>query len=515
MHVDFCFVDRAGRGVLAGWSPDPDPSLSLMVGGERLAVTAVSRFPRRDLGTSQDHGLMAAFRLRDASVLEGDPAELAIVADGELRELSADRLAQDEERLVTSGVDEVFAAYLRFIAGGFCGRPRRATTRTILSRIQGGLRALPAETPGMAVNLDRLLVAPSGLGVFTGWCMTDRPHPHALSALVSGGRTLNPGRIILNSIRREDLAVYRDRYRYTGMNGFCGAFRLPMTADRDARVVLLSNVPGSSFIFGRESELVSDEEAAVALFELRSSLSDPRAAEALTAAAAPRRSQEPFEAPREPAVSLDAAVNVAVEVDVAPVELRDMLRLLHAVLRRGYTVHLLNRQGGELSRPVAAAVAESLGEISLGEPLTSAQLLAHDFGATWVIYGMASAFFQMPLPELDPGRARVAYHDPVGALGGGGRPAVWPGQLNPPFLLAAPAPLLAAGFRAVPRGFATPDGIMRAVIDLLAERGLLAAERSGGPSWYPGTEMQSHPEYGIARALDTEMRSLVGHEERT
>lgn len=514
MHIDFCLADRGGGCLVAGWSPNPDLKLSLMVGARRVAPIAVNRFPRRDLGTRQDHGVMAAFRLREVSFFGDDPPEIALIVDGEVRDLSADRLQQDEARLITSGVDELFAAYLRALAAGLRRRPRRDVTRAILSRIQANLRALPAETPGMAVNLDRLLVSPSGLGVFMGWCLTDRAHPNPLTALVSGGRTLNPARIVPNSIRREDLAVYRDRYRYTGTDGFCGAFRLPTTPDRDGRMVLLSNVPHSDFVFGREAESVSDEEAAVALSELRASLADPRAAEALTAAAAPRLSQDAFEAPRPD--DLDGAdVTFALEVDVGPIELRDVLRLLHVALGRSYAVHLLGRQGGELTRPIAAAAAEARGDIVVGEPLTSSQLLGHDFGAVWVVYGRASTFFQMPLPSLDDaGRARVTYHDPLGSLPGSPDRAGWPGRANPPFLLAVPAPLLAAGFKAIPRGFMSPDGVMRAVIDLLHEHGLVAAEAAGGPTWFPGTEMQSHPEYGIARALDSEMRILVGQEER-
>lgn len=515
MHVDFCFMDHGGRGLVAGWCAESSPNLSLMVGGERIPVSAFSRFPRRDLGSPQDHGLMASFRLRNPAALSDDLPELAIVADGELKELSFERLTEDEERLITSGVDELFAAYLRAIGAGNYSRPRREITRLILDRIQGNLRPLPAETPTIAVNLDRLLISPGGLGVFTGWCLTDRAHPNALVALVSGGRTLNPARIVLNSIRREDLAGYRDRYRYTGMNGFCGTFRLPTAADRGARMVLLSNVANSDFVFGREAEPVTDEEAAAALCELRRSLSDPRAAEALTMAAAPRLAGEPFQAPESGRPDPAAPVVVALEVDVAPVELRDALRLLHAGLGRSFTLHLIGRHDGAMTHALQAAVAESGGAISLGETLTTAQLLSHDFGSAWLVYGRASTFFQLPMPPLDDrDAARVVYHDPLGALPGADAKAAWPGALNPPFLIGAPAPLLHAAFNAIPRGFVTPDGIMRAAVDVLDEQGFLSAMRAGGPTLFPGTETQSHPEYAIARALDAEMRVLVDLEER-
>lgn len=514
MHVDFCFVDRGGRGLIAGWSAEPSPSLALMFGCERLAVSMVSRFPRRDLGSS-GQGLMASFRLRNPSVLTSDPPELTIVADGELKEFAPERLTHDEENLVTAGVDEIFAAYLRAIAAGIYGRPRREITRTILNRIQGNLRALPAETPVVAVNLDRVLVSPSGLGVFTGWCLTDRAHPNALVALVSGGRTLQTARIVLNSIKREDLSVYRDRYRFTGTNGFCGAFRLPTNADRDARMVLLSNVANSDFVFGREAELVSDEEAALALCELRASMTDPRTAEALTRAAAPRLPAEPFRTPAPAGPAAGAEVVVALEVDVTPVELRDCLRLLHTSLSRGFTLHLLGRHEGAASHSLQAAVAESGGAIVVGEPLSTAQLLSHQFDESRLIYGRASTFFQMSLPVPGEGTAAyVTYHDPIGALPGAVADTAWPGAQNPPFLLSAPGRLARAAFEAVPQGFITPDGMMRAAIDVLAQHGMLRAQRAGGPTWYPGSEMQSHPEYAVARALDSEMRVLVGLEEK-
>ena len=56
MHIDFCFADPQGRGLIAGWSPEPDPRLALMVGGCRVPVAAVSRFPRRDLGGRGSQG---------------------------------------------------------------------------------------------------------------------------------------------------------------------------------------------------------------------------------------------------------------------------------------------------------------------------------------------------------------------------------------------------------------------------------------------------------------------------
>lgn len=514
MHIDFCFIDHVGRLLVAGWSPEADLALRLMAGGQRLSVTTLSRFPRRDLGSRQEHGMMASFRLRGPFLQDGKLPDMAIIANGEVKELPSERFAQDEERLITSGVDELFAAYLRAIAAGTYGRPGRDKTRLILNRIQGNLRALPAETPAIAVNLDRLLVAPSGLGVFTGWCMTDRARPSPLAALVSGGPLLNPATIILNSMKREDLAAYRDRYRYTGTNGFCGAFRLPVAADGGARMVLLGNVAMSDFVFGREAELVSDEEAAVALTELRSSLSDPSHALALTAAAAPRYAPTPFSAP--PAGACDDVLSVALEVDVEPVELRDVLRIIHAAIGRRFTLHLLGRGGGDMSRQVAAALAEARGEVTLGATLTAAQLPTHDFGSGRLIYGRASAFFQLPLPALDDATsARVLYHDPIASLPGSQAELGWRGKRNPPFLLAAPAALLAAGFSAGPRGFLTPEGAMRAVVDLLDEHGVVRAERAGGPTWYPGTDTQSHPEYGIARAVDAEMRALVAHEEQT
>ena len=65
MHIDFCFIDRGGRFLVAGWSPEADLTLNLMVGGQRLPITSVTRFSRRDLG-----GLVPLRQMRSSTLLD-------------------------------------------------------------------------------------------------------------------------------------------------------------------------------------------------------------------------------------------------------------------------------------------------------------------------------------------------------------------------------------------------------------------------------------------------------------
>lgn len=514
MRIDFAFFDSRQRLCVAGWSNDPDLQMTLAIDGVRRPLAWLRRFVRRDLTSEEELGVLAVFERADGLDLSPE-AELALIVAGESVHVDMARTAEDERNLVRASVDEVFAAYLREIGARHLAAPAREISGLILSRVQANLRPLPAETTSLALNIDRLLVAPSGIGVLFGWCMTVRQMTHPIRALVSDGRSLRPVHLLTEILPREDLAGYRDRFRFTGMDGFVGVFRLPDGLDRDARVIVIGNAGKTPLVFGRSAEAVSDTVAAEALCEIRDLLADPDLDREVLRGILPRNIAARFDPPEPPAApaAIAGPTTLLIDIDVDAASLRDVIRRCAARLGRPLQILPVS---GDVTQPqraaLQAAVAEAGAGVSLSPPVDLRALLARDFAPhDPVVYGSASALFQMTPAALRPGRATMVVHDPVGAIGRGGDLAA-PGG-NPgaaPFLLTVAGGLLAAALRSDGTGPITAHGTISAALDCFDRHGLVDALRAPVTTFYPGTGMaagRSSP-----RSLDADLLAVLRHE---
>jgi|GEM_PF-3983489 len=514
MRIDFAFFDQRQRFCVAGWSDRSDLQMSVAIDGVRRSQTSVQRFVRRDLKSDDELGVLAIFERADGLDLSQE-AELSLIVSGEPMHCDMARTLDDERKLVRTSVDEIFSAYLRAVGARQIAAPTREVSGLVLSRVQANLRPLPAETGSLAVNVDRLTVAPSGIGVMFGWCLTVKPTANPIRALVSDGRSLRPVHLLTEILPREDLIGYRDRFRYTGHDGFAGVFRLPDGLDRDARVILVGNAGKTPLVFGRSAEAVSDMIAAEALAELRNLLGDPDLDREVLRGVLPRNITAPFE---PPVPGTDAPEGprrhvLLIDLDVEAVSQRDVIRRCAVLL--GRPLEILPVSGGASAKERAsllAAVREAGEGVTLSAPVGVRDLVTRDFAPRdVVVYGCASALFQMTPAELRPGRARIVIHDPVGALGRGeanAPPEGHPGQS--PFLLTVEGGLLTAALRSAGAGPITADGTLSAAMDCLQRHGLLEAERSPVTTFYPGagfTGGRSSP-----RSLDAELLAVLREE---
>ncbi|MRX51393.1 hypothetical protein GI374_13265 [Paracoccus sp. S-4012] len=519
MNIDFAFVDARGALCLAGWSErlELEPRLAL-ADGAGIDVLHVTRFRRRDLSSEALLGFVIAWPRRTLGRM-GEDASLSIapVPGDEPVIVASHRLHEDEARLVASGVDEIFSAYLRTIALRRLAPPARAVGEAAIARVQSELRTFPAETPAMAVNLERLMVAPSGVGMGIGWCLSARRVDQPLLGLVSAGRLLRPVHLVPESLPREDLAGYRERYRYTGRDGFFCAFRVPASHDPEARLIILGNAGPTGLVFGRSAEVVSDADAADALGTLRGMLRDPDDEADLMAALAPRMAARPSDL--EAAAAADAAAGTGdtlllLAADVAPWELRDTLRRVAAAVDGPIDVVPVGHLDAAARQALSAAANEAGERLAVGIAIDTATLseIAPAAG-TPVIWGRASAILQLGLPERRPGRGTVLAHDPVGGLGAEPEAPSWARLRGPASVATVSGALFAAALAASPTGLLTPDGVIDAALRVLEHGGRLDVARSAVVTFYPGLADGGGSGGHAPAALDAEMLDLVEQED--
>lgn len=525
MKVDFGFIDGRGSLCIAGWSDRSEFEPALLVDGRKVPAMHVMRFRRRDLQTDEPLGLLIVFPRR---ALPEGVEQLAIEPASGAEPLMLQRGAfeRGEEALITTGVDEVFIAWLKAVALRRISHPGREVATAALERVQSSIRPMPAETPSLAVNLERLVIAPSGIGVGTGWCMTDSNAEQPLLALVSAGRSLRPVHLMPHSLPRGDLAGYRDRYRYTGSDGFFCAFRMPVNPDPEARLIVLGNVGNAPLVFGRAAEAVTDLAAAEMVGALRGVLAGAELDARLLGALAPRatpgegadldaaaaRDAEAIEREAEPECML------LIGADVGAIELRDALRAVAGTMPGTLDVLPLGDLDALGRNALAAAANEAGARVSIFRALGTSDLtdLAPSAG-TRIVVGRASALLQLGIPDSVAGRAVVVAHDPVGRLhDADDAPASWHELRSAPAVATLHGALLAEALRAAPRGLLTPDGVIDAVLRTLEDAGRLSLVRSPVVTFYPGTSGIAAQALGgtaySPATLDAEMLDLAAED---
>lgn len=525
MRIDFGFFDGRDSLCVAGWSDRGELEPALIADGRRVPALHVMRFRRRDLRTDEPLGLLVVFPRR---TVPDEADELVIEPAPGIEPVRLPRSATErgEETLIASGVDEVFTAWLKAVALRRISHPGREVSAAALERVQSAIRAMPAETPSLAVNLERLVIAPSGIGVGTGWCLTDSTAEQPLLALIWGGRSLRPVHLAAHSLPRPDLAGYRDRYRYTGSDGFFCAFRMPVSPDPEARLIVLGNVGNAPLVFGCAAEAVTDLTAAEMVGALRGILAgaeqDARLLGALVPRAAPAMAADLDAAAARDAEALGGEAEpecmLLLSADVGAVELRDALRAVAGAIPGTLDVLPLGNVDAAGRTALAAGANEAGPRVSIFRTLDTSDLadLAPAAG-TRVLFGRASALLQLGIPDPVAGRAVVVAHDPVGRLHDSeDGPATWQELRSAPAVATLHGALLAEALRVAPRGLLTPDGVIDAVLRTLEAAGRLAVVRSPVVTFYPGMSgTAAQALAGTAHSpatLDAEMLDLAAED---
>ncbi|MFC7704792.1 hypothetical protein ACFQXB_11360 [Plastorhodobacter daqingensis] len=487
MHIDFCFIDSQERLIATGWSLESDPGLGLQIGAERLAPLVLERHARQDLRSSEPFGWIAVFALGEVAGAGEEP--IFLESQGAVAEIAPDRLFEDEPRLVEIGVDEVFAAYVRLVAAGAIGVPGEDPARLVRLRLRA--RQVSAlEADDFALSVDRCQVSPSGEGLIVGWFLGAGAGGAPLVALAMDARQVVPVTLAANSLRRDDLHAYAPRYRFTGTDGFCGAFRLPEPPEGPVRVILMP--PGEEgMLLAAPAEPQPPARIARSFCEIAPGLADAAQRQALRRVLVPPTMPDlPAEPPPTDAPA-GAGVLLILDHDLSDCDLRDVLRKLLADIDGPVQLHLLRPAMSPVLEQALRGADHEEGSGRLTLAAVSLTAMTPLSAARRVVFGRSSTLFQMDLAPLLAAAAPAAalVLDPIGTIDGAMSPAALLQRFERdvlPFAAAIDGALFASLLRRAPRGFLTLEAQLRLLLEGLAATGGLDLRRADMHRYFAG-----------------------------
>ncbi|MFD1911347.1 hypothetical protein [Halodurantibacterium flavum] len=518
MNLDFCFLDADERVIATGWGYERDLELELHGDGGAVQPISVIRHARQDLRTSEPLGWVAIFRLPVPEEVTDEPGTMFVKLGSDFREVSAVQLFEDEERLVDIGVDEVFFTYLRLIAARGIATPSGKIVQMMRRRMRARLQP-PGEKMDLALSVDRCLVAPQGQGVVLGWYLPGSAPTEAAVALAMDEVQLAPVMLLPGSLPRADLQPYSGRYRFTGRDGYCGAFSFAAPVEGAVQVVFLPQSEDPSFAIGAAAEPGGAGAVARTTIEASMGLSDAEARQRLRSALLPphrgwdeRAVLRSIEA-RAPATASDDPVLLIVDHDLPDPDLRDVLRNLLSQLQGRVALHLLRDGLTPVLDQAALGAAHEAGEGRLS-PATAALSIQRQ-PAREVIFARSSALFQIGLPDHGgEGAGALSVVDPIGALIDA-RGVDLLGRFDRdvlPFVARLDGEVFFRLLDLAPRGYLTEEARVRALLLMLAQRSAIEVRRADLPSYFVGKggpHAELFPDGGDWHAYDAEGKKLM------
>ncbi|MDS9466198.1 hypothetical protein RGQ15_01210 [Paracoccus sp. MBLB3053] len=472
LNTDFCFADANGTLVVAGWSSEQSLDLELYADDTRFKPEIVTRHTRRDLRSAEPMGFLAIFNL--SAVDNSVDGTLHLKTGHEFSEITPERLITDEMRLIEIGVDEAFFAYLRVLATGRLNLPIGEVAQAAANRLRFA-PLLPRESEDFALGVDRGVVTADGQGIVSGWYLGASGLREPLRALAIDENQICSIDLLANSLPREDLQAYSPRYRYSGMDGFCGAFVLPNPARGPLKLLLI--IPGQDAAAGVVvvADPVQPAELASAISEAGQALPDPALQRRFRGAML--GSLAPWKAPQDAPLSRAGKVSLVLDHDLADSDLRDILRRIGAAVARPVDLFLLRSTlTAELSEAIGGASREMEHGLQLQGVAMQFEPASH--AGDFLLFGRSSTFFLLEPEDMvfDAAADRQPVHvtvlDPIGSLTGEQSPS--PERFARdllPFAISGPTSTLLSLLELAPREFLTEEARLRYLAERLMQSG--------------------------------------------
>lgn len=474
-HIDYNFVTGGGRYlcVIGGSEGAPVNMAAIRGGREDLPAVTVLWHPAS--GDGGRKGFLAVFRLPDDA---GPAAFRELVLGPDTARLRPQDVTKDFALMVAHCPDTVFVDYLWAVATGKLPPPAAAELAELRARLNRKIAGY-VENPATAVAVDIAMLTPAGKGLARGWALSQREIAEPPVALLMGQGFLRPFPILPNAMPRPDIASeYSERYRITGMDGFCGSFDLGGPATGPVQVLAIARDPEGGSLAGRAAELCAASAYARLAVVMKSQMPAPerlRLVEHQVAYAAPATGPRP-----DPAGALQ--IRLVLDHDAADLSLRDALRIITGWIPDNIRIQVVREHPTRhLTEAVAGAIGEA-GEHWRGriEIIPRFDVAAAREDADVVVLARSSAFFLFDkLPDIAADLARsdrgsvVHLYDAALALSPdmADRKRLMRAfvEFSPPFLAAIPAAALPNTFRNLTELFLTVEGQMRAVIWALAD----------------------------------------------
>ncbi|MFT4012591.1 MAG: hypothetical protein QM682_04130 [Paracoccus sp. (in: a-proteobacteria)] len=482
LNLDFCFADDGDVLVVAGWSSDHWLDLELYVDEARLAPQLLTRHARRDLRTAERFGVLAVFDL--AGLDMAGNATVHVKSGHEFIEIQPERLVTDQLRLVEIGVDELFFAWLRLLAQGALRPPLGEAALAAVARLRFA-PLLNSESDEFGLGMDRCLIDPAGQGLVSGWFMPAVPQTQPLVALALDDAQICRVELFPGALPRADLAPYAPRYRFTGDDGYAGAFALPQEPRGPVRVLFM--LPGQENAAGVLAPTVQTppDDFAAELCQVQLDLPDMALKTRLRAAMlGPMPAWQP---PVKPQRARNGPVLLLLDHDLPDNDLRDVLRRVGQRLARPVELLLLRDR---LSRELAEAVEGAARELPAGLRLHGVAMALPKTGPLpeTLLFGRSSVLFQMPASAglLASGKPREPFHvtllDAIGAIRGTSADLAARFQRDLlPFAMIGPTQSLQQMLACAPAVFLTQEARLRHIA------GHLIAGGAAGTDILPGT----------------------------
>ncbi|MGA0617009.1 hypothetical protein [Paracoccus sp. KR1-242] len=516
MNLDFCFMDGAQTIAVTGWTTSPGPDLRLHVDDEVLRPVLVTRHVRRDLRSAEPMGVIALF---DLSALPGgfaaDRCTIHLADQQGFSEIHGQRLGEDARRLVEIGVDEVFFALLRVIAGRHLRIDDPQVGREIATRLRSS-SSVARESENHVLAVDSCRGTASGQGAIIGWFMPAGASPDQLCALAVENEMVVPVDLMPGAMARPDLAGYASRYRFTGRDGYGGGWRFPRPPSGPVRLLLM--VPGEHFLPGVIVDVEPAEAADLAqqVTTMSLGIDDMEARSKLRRAMLPVALPDPTPHVGDQAiVSMGDETLLVLDHDLPDHDLRDVLRRIGPHVPGKLRLHLLRQRiSPAMQNGIEGAARETARDIVLD----AAALTLGLPGAmpARVVFARSAALFQFPAAQLfapQPAGPVVLLLDPIGTV-----MDAPPAQADRfardllPFALSMEGPTFFLMLAQTPQCFLTFEARVRLLVEQLVARNGATLRRVDACRYFEGKagpHCQSFADGRDWHAYDAESRRLI------
>lgn len=505
MYVDFAFLIAPDILCVSGWTVQKSVHEAQILTSATDVVEATHYFSHRreDVAGEGGRGFFAIFETPDLATATG---KVSLIVGEKTCDLTPDDFTADFQRFVEQSVFETFFELLHAFGARLLPEATVDQVEKLTARL-AGMSGTSKETKEMYLALDSArIVTDQPLGFFEGWHLVKDNTLAEPSIMVLGSTYLSPTPVMLKSITRADLGVFRDRYLVSGIDGFSGMFDHSGQPEKGptSHVVIVARNSDGPVVVVRPTEEVDYKAYARQAIRLKTQANRP-----FSMALAPVAPDSASLRVLADAGDVSARVGITrttlvLDHDASDSDLRDILRHVIASAPGITGVHILRPvETREMTMAIAGAARE-YGQVWDGTITisTSQSLQQMAQGVDALLFASSSALFQfegwadmVTEPAVKGRSASVLVYDPLLQLS---RSLPSLGDISAHFFKFDPPFIALLRLRETPpqvtefvSRFITPAGQLRALLWALTQAEAVDFKTVDNPYYYAGLRQDS------------------------